>query len=430
MQQRQEAPLIDRLGEHLNSGLARTFRFMGLDEEEVAGRGSTLYTRSGAEYLDLGSGYGVHILGYMHPKVVEAARRQLSEGLALSSRVLLTRPQVDLAERLAELLPGDLSYAFFVSSGTEAVEAALKFSRLATGRATLVATTGAFHGKTMGSLSLSGREVYRQPVAPLLPGIRHVPFGDAGAAEAAIDRHTAAMVVEPIQGEGGVVIPPDDYLPRLRAACDRVGALLVVDEVQAGMGRTGKFLATEHSGVVPDLVCLAKGLGGGIVPIGAVVGTARAFAFFDERPLIHTSTFGGGPLACTVAVAALQAIEEEELVERARRLGEPALERLKALGQRYPEVIADVRGRGLMIGLEMRRPGMAGMVLKQLFDEHILAIHTLNNERVIRLLPPLVIEPAELDRGVAAVERAVAETAAMAADLMEEGAIEEAVRDA
>lgn len=413
--------LLTRMGRTMNPGLARTFSFMGLDQPEVRARGAWVEDASGARFLDLSSGYGVHVAGYMHPKLVATAVETLTQRMALSSRVLLSEPAVVLAERLRDLTPGDLTYTFFVNSGTEAVEAALKFARISTGRSHLVATSGAFHGKTIGALSVSGREVYRKPFAPLLADVLHVPFGDADAMERVVTRQTAAVIVEPIQGEGGVVVPPDGYLRRVREICDRAGARMIADEIQTGLGRTGTLWAVEHEGVVPDYLCVAKGLGGGLIPIGAVVGRPEAMEFFDQMPLIHTSTFGGGPLACTVAVATLDLITAEKLPDRARALGVIAYERLRSIHARYPEVIADVRGRGLMLGIEMQAEGLAGMVMSALFERHVLAVHTLNNERVLRFLPPLVIEESDLRLGLDAIEGAVAETAPLAEELAREG---------
>jgi putrescine aminotransferase len=406
------ADLLERYGRTVNPGLARAFRFMGLDAVEAEGRGAELFDEEGQRFLDFGSGYGVMSHGYGHPRLVAAAERQLKR-LAMSSRVLLNRPQVELAELLAELTPGDLQFSFFANSGAEAVEAALKFARIATGRPRFVTTEGAFHGKTLGALSVSGRDLYQDPFRPLLPEVTRVPYGDAEALAAVLDEETAAVIVEPIQGEGGVIVPPDGYLAAVRAACDRVGALMIADEVQSGLGRTGYLFAVQHEDVVPDLLVLAKALGGGIVPIGAVVGRPRVFQFWDEAPLIHSSTFGGNPLAAAVGQEALRVMVEEDLPGEARRKGAWLLDRLRRLQQRYPSVIREVRGRGLMIGLDMTHPGMGGAVMAALFRRHVLAIHTLNNERVVRLLPPLVMTQSELEEGYGAIEEAVAETAAL-----------------
>lgn len=411
--------LLARFGRYMNPGLARSFSFMGLARPEVRAEGAWVWDGEGERYLDFGAGYGVQVVGYRHPRLVAAAVRQLETGMALGSRVLLSQPAVDLAQRLAECTPGELERSFFVNSGAEAVEAAVKFARLSTGRAGIVATLGAYHGKTMGALSVSGRRVYREPFEPLLPGVRHVPFGDAAALEAAVDEGTAAVIVEPVQGEGGVIVPPDGYLARVRAACDRVGARMIVDEVQTGMGRTGPLWAVEHEpGVVPDYLCAAKGLGGGLVPIGAVVGTPAATAFLDRMPLIHTSTFGGGPLACTVASATLDLLRELDLGERVAAVGARARSRLEALAARHPSLVREVRGRGLMLAVEVTAPGVAGMVMAQLFARRVLVAHTLNNERVLRLLPPLTVTDEEMEIALAAFDAAFAATADEAADLL------------
>lgn len=388
--------LVERYGHYINPGLARVFRFTGIDAAEDHGHGAILWDEAGRAYIDCAGGYGVFNQGYQHPRIVAEAHRQIDK-MGISSHVLESRPGVDLAEMLAEVTPGDLQYSFFCNSGTEAVEGALKFARAATGRTEIISMLGAFHGKTYGSLSVSGRRLYQEPFEPLVPDIVRVPFGDADAVRAVISSKTAAVIVEPIQGEGGVVIPPDTYLPELRQLCDEHGALLIADEVQTGIGRTGKLFAVEHSGVVPDLLCLAKALGGGLVPIGAIVGRPNAWQFFESSPLIHSSTFGGNPLACAVALEALKVTVEEKLPERALDLGQYFVERLRHLKTRYPNAITEVRGRGLMIGLEVPGAGVGGALISELFQRQVLAVYTLNNERVIRLMPPLVITHEQLD---------------------------------
>lgn len=398
--------LLTRYEHAVNPGLARVFRFMGLDGVEATGHGAVLVDEDGVEYLDLASGYGVMVHGYRHPRILAAAHQQL-DLLAQSSRVLLNRPMVELAEELARLTPGDLQYSFFCNSGAEAVEAALKLARAATGRTHWISTEGGFHGKTMGALTVSGRDSYRDPFQPLVPGVTHVPYGDAQAVIKALNRDVAAVIVEPIQGEGGIIVPPRDYLAKVREACDEVGALLIVDEVQTGIGRTGRLFAVEHSGVVPDLLCLAKALGGGIMPIGAVVGRPLAWKIFSEKPLIHSSTFGGGPLATRVALEALKVTIDERLPERAHSLGLIARARLDRMRAEYPSVIADVRGMGLMLGMEFPSAGVAGAIMAELFQRGILAVYTLNNDRVIRLIPPLVILEDQLNRALDQIRDAV-----------------------
>ena len=414
-----ESDVLSRYEQFINPGLARVLRFMGLGAVENTGQGAMVITESGEEYIDCAGGYGVFIPGYQHPRIVARAQAQLAK-LSLSSRVLLNRPMVELAEELARLTPGDLQYSFFCNSGAEAVEAALKFARIQSGRSRIITTTGAFHGKTFGALSVSGRATYRQPFTPLVPDVVHVPYGDFEAMAAVTDEETAAVIVEPIQGEGGIILPPDSYLPRIREICDKTGALWIADEVQTGLGRTGRLFAVEYAEVVPDYLCLAKALGGGIVPIGAVVGRPSAWGFFDSQPLIHTSTFGGNPLACAVARETLRVIVEEKLPERAADLGLWFLPRLGDLQARYPRVLTAVRGRGLMIGLEVPHPGVGGAIMAELFQRHILAVYTLNNERVIRLIPPLVITQGQLQEVLTALEKTLEIVDAQVEDLVAE----------
>ncbi len=410
--------LLDRYGKYINPSLARVFRFTGIDSVEDHGQGAILWDEAGQAFIDCAGGYGVFNQGYQHPRIVAAAHRQLDK-MGISSHVLESRPGVDLAQMLAEITPGDLQYSFFCNSGTEAVEGALKFARASTGRTQVISTMGAFHGKTYGSLSVSGRRLYQEPFEPLVPDIIRVPFGDAEAVRRVISASTAAVIVEPIQGEGGVIIPPDHYLSVLRELCDQHGALLIADEVQTGIGRTGAMFAVEHSQVVPDLLCLAKALGGGVMPIGAIVGRPLAWQLFDDSPLIHTSTFGGNPLACAVGVEALKVTIEEKLPERADRLGRYFLKELRTLQSRYPDAIREVRGRGLMIGLEVPGAGIGGALISELFQRHVLAVYTLNNEKVIRLMPPLVISQEQLDIVLTRLDEALASIYPNLTDLLE-----------
>jgi putrescine aminotransferase len=400
------AAVLEKYRAYVNPGLAALVKFMGFDGVEHSAQGVVVRDTEGKEYIDCLGGFGALSLGHRHPKVVAAVREQL-ERMPLSSKILLSDRLASLAERLADITPGDLQYSFICNSGAEAVEGALKLARLATGRPGVVGATGGFHGKTMGALSASGREIYRQPFAPLVPGFSHVPFGDAQAMREAVSEDTAAVILEPIQGEAGVIIPPDDYLPAVRDICDQAGALLILDEVQTGLGRTGTLFACDQSGVAPDIMTLAKALGGGVMPVGAFVARPQLWAAFRENPLLHSSTFGGNPLACAAALAAIDAVIEERLPQRARELGAHAMGRLGELRQRFPAAIAQVRGRGLLIGIEFAHEDIAGLVIAGLAQRRIIAAYTLNNPRVIRLEPPLVIEADVLDRVLSAFGEAV-----------------------
>ncbi|MBI2873458.1 MAG: aminotransferase class III-fold pyridoxal phosphate-dependent enzyme [Firmicutes bacterium] len=404
------AETVAKYEKYVNPAMARLLRIMGLETAEWEAHGCIVRDVRGEEYLDCLGLMGAFGTGHAHPKVIQAVREQL-ERMPLSSRAMFSRPMADLSELLARITPGDLQYSFICNSGAEAVEGALKLARLATGRKGFVSTIGAFHGKTLGALSASGREVYKEPFEPLLPGFTHVPFGDLEAAEKAVGSDTAAVIIEPIQAEGGVFIPPDDYLPGLRERCDERGALLIADEIQTGFGRTGSLFACDHYGVTPDIMCLGKTLGGGVMPVGAFIARPSLWEKFISAPLLHTSTFGGNPLACTAGIAAIQVVLEEGLSERSAELGKILLDELRALQARYPSVIKEVRGRGLLVGLEVTKAGAGGMIIAEVIGRRVLAFYTLNNPTVIRLEPPLVITREQLSRAIEVFSEAVASTA-------------------
>jgi putrescine aminotransferase len=408
--------VIDRYQGHVNAGLASLFKFMGFEAVEWRAEGSTIWDTEGREYLDLLAGFGTLALGHRPAAVVAAVKEQLDR-MPLSSRVLFNKQTADLAAELASILPGDLEKSFFCHSGAEAVEGALKLARLHTGRPGIVATTGGFHGKTLGALSVSGREVYRKPFSPLIPEVTHVPFGDSEALAQAVSDTTAAVIVEPIQGEGGVIIPPDDYLPRAREICNRTGALLIADEVQTGLGRTGAMFACNHTGVVPDIICLAKALGGGVMPLGAFSSRDDIWASLETNPLIHSSTLGGNPLACAAGLAALHEIQRQNLPSRAARLGEHALLRLRELQAKHTDIITEVRGKGLLIGVQFTDSDIAGLVIAGLAQRRIIAAYTLNNPEVIRIEPALTIPEDALDRGIEGMAEAVEQTEGILANL-------------
>ncbi len=401
---------------YVNDSMVRLWRFTGFNTLEWTARGATITDIHGQEYLDCG-GYGVFVHGHNHPRVVRAVRDQLDR-MALSGRTLPHAAPAELGRRLAGVTPGDLQYTFFCNSGAEAVEGSLKLARGFTGRPGFVATEGAFHGKTFGALSVSGRELFRKPFYPLLPEVTHVPYGDVEAMRQAVNETTAAVIVEPIQGENGVIVPPDGYLTALRRICDAAGALLILDEVQTGIGRTGKMFACQYEDAVPDIIAMAKALGGGVMPIGAFSAKPKIFSLFDENPYIHSSTFGGNPLACAAGIAALEVIEEEGLLEQAREKGRYLLEGLRQVQRQYPGVIREVRGRGLLIGLELATEGVTGMMISELMNHHVIIIHSLNNPKVIRVSPPAVITTAQLDAVLAAVGAGAGQAAAVIDELV------------
>lgn len=407
---------ISKYEKYINPAQAKLFRFMGLASVEGHAEGWTVTDSEGREFIDCLGGYGMFALGHRHPKVVEAVEKALHT-MPMCGKVLFNRPMADLAEALAEITPGDLQYSFFVNSGTESVEGCLKVARLATKRKKFVAANNAFHGKTMGSLTATGRDLYREPFKPLLDGFTHVPFGDIAAMESAVDEETAAVILEPIQGEGGIIIPPTGYLRQVKELCETKGALFIADEVQTGIGRTGAWFGVNHEDVKPDLMACAKALGGGVMPIGAIIGTPRAWQGLIEAPFLHTSTFGGNQLACAAGVAAINVIKEENLLERSAQTGAYLKEGLEKIAAEFPTVIKEIRGRGMMIGIELTKEGAGGMLMSLMIDKSIIVAYTLNNPKVIRMEPPLIMPKEVVDYVLEQFRDAVATTASVIEDL-------------
>jgi len=366
----------------------------------VRGSGASLWDAEGREYLDCTSGYGVANIGH--------GRVEIAAALAEQAQRLITCPEIfyndvrgRLLERLAQVTPTGLDHIFLCNSGTEAVEGALKFARLATGRTGIIATLRSFHGRTMGALSATWEPHYREPFAPLLPGVTHIRYNNLAAADAAINEEIAAVIIELVQGEGGVHVADEAYIQGLATLCHERGALLIVDEVQTGFGRTGRLFACEHYDLQPDILCLAKSIAGG-VPMGAVCLGPQVMESGRITKGVHGSTFGGNPLACAAALTTLDILEREALPQHAATLGAYALERLRAISS---PLIREVRGRGLLLGIELTR--RAQPYLEALFTRGILTLQAGPN--VIRLLPPLVITEAQLEHALNVVEEVLGE---------------------
>jgi putrescine aminotransferase len=369
---------------------------------EWEGQDSILVDLSGRRYIDCLGGYGIYSAGIRHPKIVKAVADQLQR-MPLSSQELIDPLRGALAKLLGEIAPGDLQYSFFISNGTDAVEGAYKLARLYTGKINFISSLRGFHGKSCGSLSLMGKWEYREPFLPLLPGIQFVEFGDAEAVEDelykadATGKGVAAVIMEPIQGEAGAIVPPDDFWPRIRKACNEYGALLIADEVQTGLGRTGKMFGVEHWDVVPDILCLGKALGGGVMPLSAFMSTPKIWSVLEKNPFIHTSTFGGNPLACAAGIAAIHVTLEEDLPAQAFRKGRYFLGELVALQMRYDRILRQARGKGLLLGLEFANTSLGYKVVAGLFKRGVLVAGTLTNSRVVRVEPALNIADAMID---------------------------------
>jgi acetylornithine/N-succinyldiaminopimelate aminotransferase len=356
----------------------------------VEGRGARVRDAEGREYVDLTGGWGVTCIGHSHPALVEAICAQAGR-LMQTTNLFYTQSQLDLLDRISPLLPQGLTRSFFVSSGAEAMDGALKLAHRATGRTKFVSTLNGFHGRTIGALSVIGQAKHRDPYRALLPEPIFVPFGDLAAARAAIDDRTAAFVVEPIQGEGGVNVPPTGYLAALQELCHEHGALIILDEIQTGIGRTGKFFACEHEGVSPDVMTLGKGLGGGF-PIAAFVTTEDVAATVSLGD--HGGTYAGNPLACAAANAVLRVVTQEQLSERAAELGERVMQRLRTFAAENKGVVDDVRGRGLLIGMSLTDAERAATLSLRAAESGVLLNVTAG--RVMRLFPALNIPEEDL----------------------------------
>jgi putrescine aminotransferase len=400
---------VDGFREHVNPGFLSYRKTVTKDGQfaavEWSDSGACFKDVNGKEYIDCLGGFGIYNVGHRNPKVVKAVTDQLKHQ-ALHSQDLLDPLRAMLAKILADITPGDLKYAFFTNSGTESVEAALKLAKMYSERTTFISTTRAFHGKSLGSLSGTAKGMFRKPFLPLIPGFRHVPFGDIEMMRktfetcALVGEDVAAVILEPIQGEGGIILPPDNYLKEVRDLCDQFSALLIFDEVQTGMGRTGKMFAAELYDVVPDIICLAKAFGGGVMPAGAVVAKEEVFKSWFPNPFMHTTTFGGNPLACAAAIATIGILIEENLPERATVVGEYFLNELKEAAKGHEDKVQEIRGKGLMIGIEFHMDEIGYEVSKGMFDRGVLVAGTLINSKTIRIEPALTISYEEVNKVV------------------------------
>ncbi|RLC19433.1 MAG: putrescine aminotransferase [Deltaproteobacteria bacterium] len=410
---------IDNFNKHVNPGWLEYRKSVSTDATFVEWEDSqeTFKDTHGNEFIDCLGGFGVYTAGHRNPEIVKAVQAQLNR-YALHSQELIDPLRGYLAKLVAMCTPGDLQYAFFCNGGAEAVEMALKLARLASGKHYYISTVNGFHGKSLGAVSATGKGTYRKPYLPIIQGVQHVEFGNAEAAEAAIKNliavgeTVAGMIVEPIQGEAGIVLPPDGYLKRLREICDQYGVFLIFDEIQTGMGRTGTLWACEGYGVVPDIMTFGKAFGGGVMPITGII--ARPHLWTDELKenpwVLGSPTFGGNPLACAAAIAAIKFTIDNDLPEQIKEKGEYFMEKLFDLQKKHP-ILVDVRGKGLLIGLEYPTPEMGWAVSKGLFKRGVMTGGTLNNAKVNRLEPPGIISYKTIDTIIEKLDETLAEVA-------------------
>jgi len=386
---------------------------------EWSGSGAVFRDVLGREYLDCLGGYGMLDLGWNHPDVVAAVLDQLNYRTPMPSQELIDPLRGVLARLMAQITPGDIKYSFFASSGTEAIEGAIKLAKMYTQKPAFIVAVKAFHGKTMGSLSMMGKSDYRQPVGVLYGGpVYHVPFGDADAVERQLEicqkigMGVAGVLMEPIQGEAGAIVPPDNFWPRIREATRHYQTLLIADEVQTGLGRTGKLWGVEHWNVEPDILAVAKSLGGGVMPISAFCSTEEIWqTMMYPNPFIHTTTTGGNALACSAAIAAINVTLRDKLWEQAAEKGSYLIPKLNMLAQKYDQLFNGITGKGLLIGMHFRTPEIGYKVAAGLFKRGVLVAGTLISAQSIRIEPPLVITYAQLDTLLNRLEETLKEVA-------------------
>jgi len=387
---------LDDYATYLNPQKVRVMRTAGLGIIEAQRSGPWVWDFDGRKFLDCFTSAGSFNVGRRNPRIIAAAHSAIDR-LDHGNFALCSKEKADLAARLADVAPPGLTCTMFGTGGGEAIDFAIKLARGATLRTKIISTINGYHGHTGFALSAAGRDAYREPFEPLMPGFVRVPFGDSAAMVGAIDDQTAAVLLEPIQGEGGIVVSPPDYLANVREACDRAGALLILDEIQTGLGRTGKWWASEHFNVVPDIMTVAKSLGGSLFSISATIFTEEIREFLIPNPFIHLSTFGGSDVACAVALEVINLIEETGLVEHAAVMGVRLFDGLDAIAKEHADIIAEVRGMGLMAGVEYVEDSLGPRMSYHLSQHGVLAIYSGNQPAVMRLMPSLVIGEHEVD---------------------------------
>jgi putrescine aminotransferase len=412
--------IVSLFGEHLNPGFLEARKSVTEAGDEAAveweGEGSLLSDVAGRTFIDLLGGYGIYNLGMRQADVVAAVEAQLHRS-PLHSQELLDPLRALFASCLAAIAPSGLTRAFFCNSGTEAVEAAMKLAIWVTGRHHFVAADNAFHGKTLGALSLMGKERFRAPFEPALIRCTRVPFGDAGALASVLSAMEAegdlpaAVVLEPVQGEAGAIVPPDGYLAEVRRLCSSLGVLFIADEVQTCLGRTGAMFAVDHAEVVPDIVTLGKSLGGGVLPVGAMISTPELWRVWEADPFIHSNTFGGNPLACAAGIAAVHVTLRDDLPAQAAKKGQRIMHEVSSLAERYPSVLHDVTGQGLLLAMHFATNDIGYAVASGLFRRGVLVAGTTANARAVRIEPALNIPDELIDDVLSRLNDTLAEVA-------------------
>ena len=404
--QASKAEILAQFAAHVSSGKAAFFGGAGIDFVMGRREGIHVWDIDGRRLINCHCNGGVFNLGHRHPRVVAALRRALDE-LDIGNSHLMSEQRARLAARLAELTPGDLKWAVLGSGGGEAIDLAIKLARGFTGRPGVISALGGYHGHT-GLALAAGDEQYREPFGPLAPGFIQVPFGDLDALAARLDDNSAAVIFETIPATMGMPLPPDDYYPGVRALCDRRGVVMIIDEVQTGLGRCGERWAIERYGVVPDMLVTAKGLSGGLYPISATVYREPLNAFMHANPFIHVSTFGGAEIGCAVALEVLDILAEEGFLEHVRAVAGTFHQGFCRLLERHPDVLIEARQRGLMMGLKLAQPSFGPLMTLAGFHNGLLAIYANNDPSVLQVLPPLIISDEQAGQVIEALDRMLA----------------------
>ncbi len=400
-----QAAVVEEFASFVSPGRVGVYRALGVDAVPGRREGVYVWDLDGKRYINCRSSGGVFNLGHRAPAVVNALKQAL-DVLDIGDHMLLSEQRARLARRLAELTPGDITYSFFTASGGEACDVAIKLARGYTGRPGIVSAENGYHGHTGFALS-AGDPRFKRHFEPLMPGFHQVPFGDVEALRRAVDETTAAVIFETIPATAGIIIPPADFFPAVRQVCDAAGALMILDEVQAGLGRTGRLWATDEWGVVPDILVLGKGMSGGVYPLSAVCYRAHVDEFFRRNPFVHLTSFGGADLGCVCALAMLDEICRPGFLDHVRSMGERFERGFAALRKAYPGLVAGWRRRGLMMAFELADDRLGPMMTYALGENGVIAVFSDFRPRAMQIMPPLVIQPAQVDEVIDAMDRAL-----------------------
>lgn len=401
----QDAEIFDSYERHISPSYPAFLSKLGIEHTAVKAQGAVIFTSDGKEYLDCVSGYGLHNLGHNHPEIVQELINQLQANQQLS-RPFIIEKQVELAEKLAEITPGDLSCTLFCNSGSEAVDSAMKLARLTKKNSVIISAQGAFHGYTYGAISASGIPSVKRSFAPLVPAVEQVPFGDVEALQEKISLETGAVLLEPIQHEAGVNTTSSGYFREVRRLCDQNNALLILDEIKTGFGKTGRMFACDIYGVVPDLLVLGKSMGGGIIPMGALVGKKRLWTKLGLSFPMTASSYAGNVLACAAALKTIEILESRDLLAHCRNMGEILFLALERAVQKYPGILKRVSGLGLLNGIQTASPRTAAQLVREMIAQGILVFHSFGSPSWVTIEPPLVISPEQISSIVRAFDNA------------------------